>query len=703
MGTLTLSGTNTFSGGGKVTEGVLEAGSANGLGTGSYEIAELAKLNLNGYNQTLGPISGSGEIILGTATLTVNQTGNSIFEGVITGGGDLVKTGDGILYLFGANSYAGGTAVSDGTLVGNSSSLTGDISVDNNATLTFYQEGDDDFVGTLSGSGVLTKSGSGKLVLNSASDSMGSVKVEAGTLIVGESLAQSSAALTAASFEVSAGAALGGHGTIVGNVSIVAGGSLSPGNSYGTQTVDGNLSFEPGGFFDVEVDYTNANNGDLTVVTGTAYLSGAIVRHFGTGGELSDYLDKQWTILQANALVGEFEGAVSDFAFLIPDLAYENNEVKLSFSAMVGLAEVVSTHNQKAVAASLETLPKTSELYKAIMLSTTENVGAMMNQLSGEVHGSVVPAVKQLATLANRIIVGHAFETAKLASLGLPPAAGDLSASHRLWLSLGGSYGQYRGTADAAKVVISGAELSLGYDFNLVNGFLGGLVLHFNNKTLKANDRSSDVDAKSYGVSAYLGKSFDVGNDSFRLLLGGNWTRYNFESTRSIVLPTPQTLKGVFNASSYQVYLEAAYSKRLSWGGIVEPYASIGWTRFDLDGFRETGGNAALVSRSEKQDNAFSSVGLRFSAPMGQKFTLDADLGWKHEFGNISKKKYLAFAEGGQGFAVNGVSSNKDELAVGLKGTVNVNDNWQIGLNYNGNFGNSATNHSGSLIISTRW
>jgi fibronectin-binding autotransporter adhesin len=49
-------------------------------------------------------------------TLTVNQSGNSTFSGLIAGSGSLTKSGTGTLTLSGASTYSGGTTVSDGTL-----------------------------------------------------------------------------------------------------------------------------------------------------------------------------------------------------------------------------------------------------------------------------------------------------------------------------------------------------------------------------------------------------------------------------------------------------------------------------------------------------------------------------------------------------------------------------------------------------------
>ena len=83
---------------------------------------------------------------------------------------------------------------------------------------------------------------------------------------------------------------LGGNGTI-GNTTI-NGGTLSPGNSIGTLTVQGNLVLTSAAAYIVEVSPTAA---DRTNVTGTASLAGTVQAVFGPGA----YIARTYTILSA--------------------------------------------------------------------------------------------------------------------------------------------------------------------------------------------------------------------------------------------------------------------------------------------------------------------------------------------------------------------------------------------------------------------
>jgi len=123
-GTFILSGANSYIGGTAINAGVLQiAGAANRLpATTAVTLANVAgvALDLNNLNQTIGSLAGGGatggNVTLGSGTLTVGDTSNTTYAGVISGTGNLVKQGTGSLTALGAHSYSGNTTVNGGTL-----------------------------------------------------------------------------------------------------------------------------------------------------------------------------------------------------------------------------------------------------------------------------------------------------------------------------------------------------------------------------------------------------------------------------------------------------------------------------------------------------------------------------------------------------------------------------------------------------------
>ncbi|WP_296347944.1 autotransporter-associated beta strand repeat-containing protein [Reyranella sp.] len=180
-GTLILAGANTYTGGTNVLAGILQLGAGGSLLAGSVLNILGGTFDLNGANQTVGALSGlNGAITLGSGTLTVDQTTDTAVGAAISGSGSLVKTGSGTLTLIGTNSYTGGTTVSAGTLAGSTDGLQGDIL--NDAAVVFDQTTDGTYAGIMSGSGTLTKTGSGNVTLSGANTYGGGTTVSAGTL-----------------------------------------------------------------------------------------------------------------------------------------------------------------------------------------------------------------------------------------------------------------------------------------------------------------------------------------------------------------------------------------------------------------------------------------------------------------------------------------------------------------------------------------
>ncbi|MFM8331487.1 MAG: autotransporter-associated beta strand repeat-containing protein, partial [Candidatus Methylumidiphilus sp.] len=171
--------------------GTLALGAADRITDTSALVVNGGNFNLNGYNETVASLAGSGGAVdLGAGTLTAGGDNTSTsYAGTITGDGRLTKTGTGTLTLTGTNDPSGGTTVNGGTLqIGNggtSGSVSGDIT--NNSQVVFNRSDDVSYRNVISGSGGLTKTGNGTLTLTGANTYTGGTIVSSGTLEVGDS------------------------------------------------------------------------------------------------------------------------------------------------------------------------------------------------------------------------------------------------------------------------------------------------------------------------------------------------------------------------------------------------------------------------------------------------------------------------------------------------------------------------------------
>ncbi|HXV35600.1 MAG TPA: autotransporter domain-containing protein [Myxococcota bacterium] len=120
--------------------------------------------------------------ILNNASLVFDQDVDGSYAGAISGTGSLAKTGTGEVELTGANTYSGGTTVSAGALRGNATSLQGNIAVASGAELTFEQAADATYAGSLTGQGGFIKEGAGTLMLSGANTISGPSQLTAGAL-----------------------------------------------------------------------------------------------------------------------------------------------------------------------------------------------------------------------------------------------------------------------------------------------------------------------------------------------------------------------------------------------------------------------------------------------------------------------------------------------------------------------------------------
>lgn len=164
-GTLTFGGLYAFTGtttllGGKVVfAGSLADDTKLGLTSGTVDLSQV-----EGGVQTIAELSGTGGTVeLGETTLIIEQLGNTVFNGSITGMGELIKTGSGDLKLNGDSTFSGTATVDGGILSVNGSMPNANVEVN-----TGGQLGGNGTVGTtqLNG-GVLAPGNSiGRLAVN---------------------------------------------------------------------------------------------------------------------------------------------------------------------------------------------------------------------------------------------------------------------------------------------------------------------------------------------------------------------------------------------------------------------------------------------------------------------------------------------------------------------------------------------------------
>jgi autotransporter-associated beta strand protein len=279
-GRLVLGGSNSFTGGLDISNGLVQlnsvaalapAGTVNINGTGSI-------LRLNGNSVTIAGLNGGDQGLVEnasatSATLSVNNTNDFTYSGVIqdgTGGGtlSLTKSGTGRLSLNGSNTYTGPTTISGGTveLAGNGAlnPASNVIGAGSGGTLLFNRGDNVAFSNSITGTINLDKQSGGQLTLPSTYSYTGSATLESGTVVV-------NGALTPTGTTNVTGATLSGTGN-AGRVRL-DGGNIRPGVN-GSDGVVGTLNMSSLTVNSGELRFDLGATSDLINVSGQAIFNG---------------------------------------------------------------------------------------------------------------------------------------------------------------------------------------------------------------------------------------------------------------------------------------------------------------------------------------------------------------------------------------------------------------------------------------------
>jgi len=373
-----LAGTNTYSGGTTIADGILQVGAGGSNGA-----------------------VGIGNIT-NNSCLVFNRGGILTVPGIISGPGPVTNNGTGSVILANNNTYTGGTTINAGALQlgngGGTGSLDPRSPIVNDGTLSFNSTGNFSLNGIISGTGSLAKSGSGTFTLNAVNTYSGSTTVSAGTLVVnatnftgsitvnGGALILNAPTYAASTISSPSGflilnsdnygastigtsGTVGGTGTFYGPVTAVR---LSPGasvgsGSIGTLTISNSLNF--GGFALIDVNKAVSPSNDLVIVSGGLTNTGIgtlTVSNFGPALVVGDTFTLFSRPVQNGAVLNvsgagatwlnnlAVDGSIVVAAITRPTLnfALTNNSLRFSWSTSFGTYKLQAQTNNSSLGLS---------------------------------------------------------------------------------------------------------------------------------------------------------------------------------------------------------------------------------------------------------------------------------------------------------------------------------------------------------------
>jgi len=592
-GDLLLSGTSTYTGTTTLSEGTLTVdGALSGTNavflaagttltlngdirdTASVSIASGAILDLNDNDETLGTVTGLGDIMLGTATLTVGTNANFTFGGTISETGGLTKQGNGTMTLSGAQTYTGATLITDGRLNANGDLATSGVTVNDGATFNLEA---------------------------SLTDASADLTIDDGGTFFGTS---------------TIGRDLINNGTVT---------LIGPGVDD-TITVNGDYTQGATGILNIQL----GNAGGL-MVAGTATLSGTLNISIPVDPANFD-IAATYYALNAGTRVGTFSTVNDSFIFLDVNTAYTGTDVEITLARnAVALADIARTPNQIAVANVLDSLgAPTGNLDSAIdrILASSEE-GALLtyDQLAG---GGVATIGSQMASASanhNQRVMDRAvgidpgstrplrgttmdtlndiFEQTQqytLVSSSQPKSKlaefEEQSASvlnPETWASFYGGFGDQGDGAEAVDYSLLGLLVGLEKHAEESNSRYG-VSLGVEQTAFDLARSNGDIDITSLYLTGYAHQS--LGHDFFATF-SGSAGYHMHDSSRSILIGvTPTPAEADFNSTSFAVAAELSKAFHIihtpadpaghPTDTTIEPFVRIDYSVFFQDGYTET-------------------------------------------------------------------------------------------------------------------
>lgn len=329
----------------------------------------------------------------------------------------------------------------------------------------------------------------------------------------------------------------------------------------------------------------------------------------------------------------------------------------------------------------------------ALLASNKATASIALEQLAGgstanlakATLSSVTPVSASLLSAMRQFDSGRGFHPDRDAPRH---AAGD-GQNGRVWLQALGHSGKLDRNVEplqhATKGLLLGADWRVGEEWRL--GIMGG------SSSTRMDSNELDGRLGSLHLGAYASRQ----NGPMSLRLGAAWSRHEGSTKRDVAFGRfSDHLKGDYTASTQQAFAEVGYNvghENIS----IEPFAGLGYQRYQRDGYTEKGGAAALRVHDQSQGNMNSTVGLRVAKvgtlSNGMQLTPRFSASWKHTYGDLSTETSQRLVTGGRDYTVYGVALDRNSLLVDAGLDLGLSTHHTVGVGLTSDIGTDSRNH----------
>ncbi|MCW8274416.1 autotransporter outer membrane beta-barrel domain-containing protein [Pseudomonas sp. PCH199] len=270
-----------------------------------------------------------------------------------------------------------------------------------------------------------------------------------------------------------------------------------------------------------------------------------------------------------------------------------------------------------------------------------------------------------------------------------PRLAAGSDANGRVWLQVLGSSGKLSRDYDPLQHSTQG--LVLGADWPVDEQWSVGVMGGSSRTRQKSNELDGDLD--SWHLGAYALRQ--DGPMSLRLGVTHN-NHAGASARRAEFYEVQDRPKGRYNANTQQAFAQVGYN--LGRAGVnIEPFASLGYQRYQRDSFTEKGGAAALKVHGQSEEYFSSTFGLRLAKlntlGNGMQLTPRVSAGWKYTYGEVYTETRQRLVTGDNDYSVYSAPLDRDKLMVDAGVDLRLSPRNTVGVGVTGEMGSDSRNH----------
>ncbi len=542
----------------------------------------------------------------------------------------------------------------------------------------------------------------GNLVVN------GIANIANGTLAV-------NGVMTAQQLIVQANTYLQGNGLI--NADVVNSGTVSPGNSIGTLTINGNYTQNSTGTLQIEI--ASGSNFDRLIVSQGASLAGTL-QVVGLGGYAFKY-GQQFAFLQANRISGGFGSILLSSPGEFRARFVVNGEMGSLLIAPTSYTILAQTQNQKNIAQALDSfIPATSgdqlTVSTALDLQSADQYPQAFDQISPAFYQSQANITLEQMSNQNQMIAQQ-LSMARISGRGfrsqgfdfpltndrdgrsvdpkdmmstVPAGLGLAENRWGVWAQANGNMAKVTNISQVPNYNYYSGGTLIGIDYQWNDNFITGIYGGYQGTYAQnSNNSSTFINTAMGGIYAtYQNKGFYAD-----AIVGGAYNNYN--SRRPIEFSTiDRTAKSSANGGQFTSYLDLGYDWK--WGGLtIGPLVSAQYIYTGIGSFAENQAGSLNLRMDTQNVNSFRTnvgghIAYTWRATKSVIIFPQVRATWQHEYLNGSRN-ISSSLDGGNGpsFGYRTGAPGTDSLVAAGGLTVQIGDRWSTSAYYNVNVGRS--------------